>query len=191
MMQIYEKTKEFLEHPETLQLITDTIKNGGSLTSLCQLESVMYSRVHDWLMIDPDRKNAYESALDARAEWFVQRIIDELTSLSFIDLRQAYDENGRLKAPSEWPKQLSAAINSVESEELYEGQGKEREQVGWTKKIKLTDKLKAIELLGKQYKMFIDRHQHEAKFSFEDLIDMSMKQDTKTGEPEQRSNSSN
>jgi phage terminase small subunit len=89
------------------------------------------------------------------------RIKRELTNLAFINIADAYDQNGALKPFEDMPVELQRAILAVESEELFDGQGKNREQIGYTKRIKLTDKLKALEMLGRHQKMFTDITEHK------------------------------
>ena len=59
---------------------------------------------------------------------------------------------------------------SVETDELYEGVGKEREQIGITRKVKLWEKTKSLELLGKNMRMFVERVDIGAGKTLEDLI---------------------
>lgn len=68
-------------------------------------------------------------------------VLEELKKIAFSDLRQCFDEFGKLKHPTEWPDEVAGAIAGFG---LVEEWGKDadgkREQKGWTKKVKLWDK---------------------------------------------------
>lgn len=81
-------------------------------------------------------------------------IIKELANIGFSDVRKIFNQNGGLKEIQELDDNAAACISSVESDELYEGVGQDREQVGETKKVKLWDKIKALELLGKYKRLW-------------------------------------
>lgn len=83
-------------------------------------------------------------------------ILRQLLNSANVDIADAYDEDGKLKPISEMPEPLRKSICEVETEELFEGHGKEREQIGYTKKIKIEGRLKALNMLGKHLKMFTD-----------------------------------
>lgn len=78
-----------------------------------------------------------------------ERIAQELAKIAFSNVAEAFEEDGSLKSPENWPDGLAGVIAGVESDELFEGAGKDRERVGFTKKIKLWDKTKAIEILNR------------------------------------------
>jgi phage terminase small subunit len=61
----------------------------------------------------------------------------------------AFDDTGALKSPNNWPDDLAAVVASVETDELFEGSGEDRNQIGYTKKLKVWEKVKAIEALSK------------------------------------------
>jgi phage terminase small subunit len=86
-------------------------------------------------------------------------VLRQLLNSATIDISDAYDECGELKPISEMPEPLRRAIVSIETEELFEGQGKNREHIGTAKTIKIQDRLRALELLGKHLKMFTDVHE--------------------------------
>lgn len=88
-----------------------------------------------------------------------QFILREILNSAVIDIADAYDENGNLKPIHEMPEPLRKAIIEVKSEELYDGRGKDRECIGTAKSIKIQDRLRALELLGKHLKMFTDVHE--------------------------------
>ena len=81
----------------------------------------------------------------------------QLKSIATLDPRKAFDKNGNLLPVSEWPDELARVVSSIESDELFEGSGKDREHVGETKKIKFWDKLKALELASRLKKHLSDQ----------------------------------
>ena len=84
----------------------------------------------------------------------VDRIVQELTRIGTVDIRDAFDENGNLLPIKDIPEDVARAISGIDVDELYEGSGKDRERIGDTRKIRLTDKVRALETLGKHFKMF-------------------------------------
>lgn len=92
-----------------------------------------------------------------RTQVTADRVITEVARLGFADLRRLFDDKGALLPVQEWPDDVAAAIASVEVDELFEGFGENRVQVGYTKKVKLWDKGKALEMLGRHLKLWIDR----------------------------------
>lgn len=87
-------------------------------------------------------------------------ILRELSKLANSDIRQIWDERGALLPTDQWPDDIAFCVQSVEVDELYEGTGKDRIMVGYTKKVKFWDKVKALEMLGKYKKMFTEKVEH-------------------------------
>lgn len=102
-------------------------------------------------------------AIDNRAERTeitADRVLREYGRLAFLDIRKAFDEDGRLKAIHDLDDDTAAAIAGLEVEELFEGHGADRERVGTLHKIKLSDKRAALVDVAKHLGMFVDRHEH-------------------------------
>lgn len=100
-------------------------------------------------------------------------ILHELLILAKVDLSEAFDDLGHLRPIKEIPENVRRAISNVEVFEEFEGSGKNKVYIGQTKKIKFWDKTKALELLGKHLKLFIDQHEVTHKRSLEDLLQES------------------
>lgn len=79
-----------------------------------------------------------------KAQLTTDRVLQELARLAFFDLRRLYNEDGTLKAPHELDDDTAAALASIETEELFEGRGENREHVGTLRKVKSFDKGGAI-----------------------------------------------
>lgn len=105
-------------------------------------------------------------------------ILRELLKLATSDLRKLFDEKGALLPADQWPDDVAAAVASVEVDELFEGYGQEREQIGYTKKVKFWDKTKSLELLGKHLKLFTDKIEHSGQLTLEQLVAASMPKDS-------------
>lgn len=78
-----------------------------------------------------------------------ERILNALLNIAEIDPRKLFHRDGTLKKIHELPDDVALTIASIESDELK----------GHLKKIKFWDKPKALELLGRHLKMFVDRNE--------------------------------
>lgn len=172
-----EKFEKLCADAETLDTIEAHISNGGSLIDLCETWGVRYSDIVKWLNTDDKRKKLFLSALDARAEWAVQRILAELNSIAFTDITKIFDENHELLPPDKWPKSISRAVAAIDVSELFDYEDNQKIKVGNLKKVKLYDKTKAIELLGRDLGRFINRHELSGKLTLEDLVNGSLKEE--------------
>lgn len=93
---------------------------------------------------------------EQRTEITQDMVIKELAKIAFLDIRKLYTENGQLKNIADIDSNTVGAISQLETLEEYEGYGDDREKIGDTQKVKLLDKTKALELLGKHLGMFND-----------------------------------
>lgn len=84
-----------------------------------------------------------------RTEISADRVLRELLALATSDLRKCFDPSGALLPPHSWPDDVAPAMASIEVEELFEGQGQDRTQIGYTKKVKFWDKNTALDKLGR------------------------------------------
>jgi len=86
-------------------------------------------------------------------------VITELLKHATINIADAYNEDNSLKDIKDMPEPLQKAIVAIETEELFDGVGRDREHIGRTKRIKFSDRLQALEMLGRHLKMFTDVHE--------------------------------
>lgn len=94
---------------------------------------------------------------EKRTEVTQDMVIKELAKIAFLDIRKLYTENGQLKNIADIDDETAGAISSLETLEEYDGYGDDREKIGDTQKVKLLDKTKALELLGRHLGIFNDK----------------------------------
>jgi phage terminase small subunit len=97
-------------------------------------------------------------------------VLRTLKELAFFDPAAFYGEDGQLKSIHEIPLAARRALGGLETEELFDGHGEERARVGDTVKVKWSDRIRALELLGKHLKLFTDRVEHSGKLTLEQLL---------------------
>lgn len=125
------------------------------------------------LLKTPKVKELVDQLSSERLERLKVSSDDVLRELLFIaksDLRKLFDENGALKQTYDWPDEIAASVSSLDIEDLFEGYGQDRTQIGYTKKIKLWDKTKALELLGRHLKLFTDKLEVEGDLSIAETM---------------------
>ena len=170
-----ETTKTVMMNPGTMTEICDHMANGGSMIDKCKAWNVPYGRIMTWINSDTERAEQYSKSLVAQMYWAIDRVLKELNHIGTVDLSGAYDGHGKLKDIQDIPEDIRRCIAGVETDEIWDGVGKDRECIGHTKKIKLFDKIKALELIGKKFAMFVDRTRvdiHDK--TLEDLVNESM-----------------
>lgn len=92
-----------------------------------------------------------------RTEITQDRVLQELAKLGFFDIRKLFDNSGKPLDITGLDDETTACIAGLEVMDVYEGTGEDKEFVGYIKKYKLSDKLKALELLGRHLGMFKDK----------------------------------
>lgn len=85
-----------------------------------------------------------------------ERTMQEIGRLAFSSIKCLFNEDGSLKKITDLTEEEAAILSSVEIEEITAGYADNKASIGFTKKLKLWDKPKALEMLAKHYKIFSD-----------------------------------
>ena len=85
-----------------------------------------------------------------------ERVIQELAALAFVNLCDFYDDSGILKNIINLPRNVSAALSGLDVQSSVDNSG----LPAVTKKIRLHDKIRALELLGKRLKLWTEKFEY-------------------------------
>jgi len=88
------------------------------------------------------------------------RVLTELYRLAMVDVAEVFDEHGALRPLQEMSEDARRAISGIEMETIWEGHGKDRTAVGTVAKVKLWNKVQALELLGKNLRLWREIVEH-------------------------------
>lgn len=84
--------------------------------------------------------------LKVDASFVLRRLVDEAEA----DLADLYDDKNNLKPVDEWPEiWRQGLVAGVEVNVLYDGSGADHVQIGMVKKLRLSDRVRRLELIGK------------------------------------------
>lgn len=170
-----ERLQRLLSMDDAMDIMCSFVASGGTLVHFARLWDIRYPDIMKWIRSDSIRAKRYDDAIKDRNEYTIETILQELRDIALFDIRDLYDNNNNLKPVHQWPRHTASVVSSVETDEIFEGRGEEREMIGLTKKIKLWDKLKAIEQLGKTQALFVDRVEETRTIKLEDLVLASYK----------------
>ena len=179
-----EKLIRLTSDPETLTKITTHVSNGGSILDLCTQWDVRFSDINEWIYDDKIRGKKYDIAINAQNEWVIQRILQEIRRLAFMDIRSLFNDDGTCTPMSEWSEDAAKAVIGLKhTEAKYNSDGEEIAPA--IREIKLERKIDAVKLLGncKELRLFADRVDHNLKVSLLDLVERSMEEVKPTIEP--------
>lgn len=104
-----------------------------------------------------------------------EQVINQLARIAFGDIRKLYNESGGLKNIQDLDDDTAAILTSIESTEEFDGYGEDREQIGYTKKVKIADKAKALDMLGKYFGIFTEKVEVNQDKPFEVNINIKKK----------------
>ena len=89
-----------------------------------------------------------------KADFTELKLLKELKRIALFDIRKIYTETGELKPVTEWDADTAAAVNAVEVEKLFGVNDEGRKaHIGYTVKVKTSDKIAAIDKLMKYFGM--------------------------------------
>lgn len=117
---------------------------------------------------------------EKRTEITQDMVLKELAKVGFFDIRRLFDDSGKPLDITGLDNETAACIVGLEVMDIYEGTGEDKEFVGYIKKYKLSDKLKALEMIGRHLGMFKDKMdiQHSGQIGGVMIIDDIPKPDT-------------
>lgn len=156
-----------LDAPSLIDDICAHVASGGSPLEFAAVREIPWGVLSNWLRADATRSKRFNDAERDGDRHTVYALLDELKSLSRSDLKDLYDFSGRIKPVSDWPRGLALAVQAVESIETFNEDG---ELTGYVRKVKLWDKPKSIELLGKYLKLWVERHEHTHSVTLESMV---------------------
>lgn len=166
MLRNQDVTKVWLEDPLTLESVLVAIANGASLVEICEGKELVYSLVVKWFTDDPVRKEMYELAIESGKDRMRKEVLHEIRALSMSNMQDAFDEHGNMKMLHTMPDHVGKAVKQILVRRGKDG----KDEIS----LKFTDKVKALELLGKELGMFKNTTQIEAGESLAGLIEDSM-----------------
>ncbi|MFB1482259.1 terminase small subunit [Corallococcus sp. RDP092CA] len=109
---------------------------------------------------------AAQTARAERVEVKADDVLRELLLIARTDIGDAFSPTGALLPLKEMPAHLRRAISSIEVEQLTV----EGEAIGTVAKVKLWDKPKSLELLGKHLRLFVDKVEAVVQHGHEDAL---------------------
>lgn len=121
----------------------------------------------------PDIQSAIQEAmqkLQERTEITQDMVIQELAKLGFFDIRKLFDKDGKPLDISKLDDDTAAALVGLDVQDVSDSDGN---YVGFIKKYKMADKIKALELLGKHLGTW--EHQDKQQTAVEDLTALAEK----------------
>lgn len=143
---------------------------GGTMRTAAKNFGVPFPWLFKHVSGDPAINRKYQEALMQRHEYMNQFLFDQFKLLAESDLTAIMNADGSIKDPTDWPENVRQFVSAIEVDELFEGTGRERKQVGWTKKVKLWDKMKALEQLAKHLRFVVDTKVDDGKPTWEQFI---------------------
>ncbi|MCE7976342.1 MAG: hypothetical protein DYH03_04095 [Nitrospira sp. NTP1] len=93
----------------------------------------------------------------AKAQLTREQWLQAVARVALFDPRKMFDSHGNPIEITELGENEAAAIAGFEFYEDFEGKGEARRAVGYTKRFKLADRLRALELYGKAQCYYADK----------------------------------
>lgn len=172
-----DKQKIFvLEYMKDLNATQAAIRSGYSENAASEIG---YENLNK-----PQIKDAIQHQMDQRSkatQITIESVLKKIDLIASANVNDAFDDKGAMKKICDMPVSLQLAISSIEIDELWLGSGADRIQIGETKKLKVWDKVKSLELLGRHLKMFTDKVAHEGEVAVKGITIEFHRDDKKEG----------
>jgi len=138
----------WMSNPKVADDILRHVADGGTLMEWARAYGVSYTVLAGWIASDKDRSTGYKLALKMRDEYLTEMVVRNLRMYADFDPAEMFDADGRLLNIKDMPERIRRALSAMEIGEGLDGEV--------TKRVKWIDPGRAIELLGKYRKMFVE-----------------------------------
>lgn len=136
-----------------------------------------------WQLLQLEEIQEYLTALKAEYSEKTgitrQRVLDEYAKIAFFDIREVFDVDGGLVHIKQMDDKAAGAISSIKSsEEWGEDDNGDRTVIGTLKEVKVFDKIRALQDLGKHLGLFEkdnDQKKNQATVTIFELPDNGRK----------------
>ena len=98
--------------------------------------------------------NEKRNKLADKLEISQERVLKEYARIAFFDIRKVYSATNALMPINDMDDDAAACLAGVEVDEIHEGFGENRQLIGHTVKVKLANKISALDSLGKHLGLF-------------------------------------
>ncbi len=110
-----------------------------------------------------------QQEISKRTDITIDRVLNEYAKIAFSDVRNILTTDGGLKDAFEWDDDTAGAVASIKSFEVTTPEG---EKLGTNREIKMYDKLRALESIGKHLGFFeTDNKQKQSQIDVNVLSD--------------------
>ena len=174
---VSQKDYEFqiFNDPYLMDKVCNHIAMGGSAIDIAETLRINYATLITWIRSESTRLKRYEQSLVFRNEWAKEKVLKEIRDLGTFDIRKVLGVNGEVLPASEWPDEIAKAVVSIDVSEETNGY----ENIGWLKKVKFVDKLKALEMSAKNLSLLTEKHEVSGNLTLDQLIMATQRSDKK------------
>lgn len=131
------------------------IESGSPVRNAANCGCEMLKRPHVKQLIAELTK-----AADRQAVLDAARVLKEIERIALMDPADAFDKDGHsLLNIHDIPEDARRCISGIDVEELWEGRGQDREQVGVVKKVRFWSKPDSLNMLAKYLRMWVEAQQ--------------------------------
>ncbi len=137
------------EHAIDMNATQAAIRAGYSKRTAKEQATRLLSNVHVAAAIAEKRAHRSE-----RTGITADRVLQELARVAFLDVRKLFNQDGTMKPLSDLDDDTAAAIAGIDLAEIRDGEGT---PIGTLKKIKIADKLVALDKLARHLGLLQDK----------------------------------
>ncbi len=150
-----ERTNALSQNPDTLDAVLGLVAEGKhTLLDIAKLFNVPRADVQEWLLSSEENKARYDRAVAIGEVARRERVLCELENIAFLDIKDCF-KDGMVLPLEQLPEHARRAVQRIKQ---YSATGK-----AINLSVEFYDRLKALELLGKAQRMFVDRTEVELK----------------------------
>jgi hypothetical protein len=163
----HEKAQALFREPEFLDHVCEEIAEGRTLAEICKEHDIPYGLVFRWIKSDEAREDHYNVAVEARKANLEDRVLSGIVGVSEASVADLVDEDGNLQSVKSLPARVAQSVSAFDVTIDETGRV--------TKKVRMHDKLRALDMIGRSQRMFTERLEVNGSVQLADLVAASMK----------------